>query len=67
MAIIELDIADGSLESLLKEHLKKYESISDELMMNICKDLTFGIISIHNKKAIHRDIKTDNILYTKNK
>ncbi len=34
-------------------------------MLNICQDLTLGLISIHNKKAIHRDIKTDNILYTK--
>lgn len=52
---------DGNLETLFKEKLSEAQKI------DLIKQLILGLAIIHKMGYIHRDIKPDNILYTKDK
>jgi serine/threonine protein kinase len=55
--IVTTYLSNGSLRSLLK----KNKSLDWVTSINIMKDITTGLASIHAHKVIHRDLKSDNI------
>ena len=48
-----------------KPSLKKAESITEDSLRHIMKEVMNTIEYMHSKKVCHRDIKPDNILYDK--
>lgn len=56
---------DGTLQNVLNDELK-YNRISLYDKFRIIMDLIRGIVRLHHKKLIHRDIKPDNIFFSNN-
>jgi serine/threonine protein kinase len=52
----------GSLTSLISYTT----SISERVMAYIMKEILKGLVVLHNKKQIHRDLKSDNVLISEN-
>ena len=53
----------GSLTDFLNAYIK---NIPDKISAYIMREILQGLASIHEKKQIHRDLKSDNILVDKN-
>ena len=61
--IITEYINGGSLESLIKENIKKKTLTDERKVWDLLIQCLSGLMYLHeNKKIIHRDIKPDNIL-----
>jgi serine/threonine protein kinase len=52
----------GSLTSLISTT----SSINEKAMAYIMKEILQGLVVLHSKKQIHRDLKSDNVLISEN-
>lgn len=50
----------GSLTDFLYQFTKK---IPENVIAYILKQILIGLVSLHSKRQIHRDLKSDNLLY----
>jgi NIMA (never in mitosis gene a)-related kinase len=62
--VMEL-IETGTLSSLIEEHQLKQEFIPEELILKYFSQLISVFKYCYDKQIIHRDAKSDNILYLK--
>ena len=51
---------NGTLQNVLDQP-DRYNKLSLYTKFNMILDLIRGIVRLHNKKVIHRDIKPDNV------
>jgi serine/threonine-protein kinase len=49
----------------LKEYIKRYAPLSNQVVVNITEQILSGIAAAHAKGIIHRDLKPQNILVTR--
>lgn len=56
----------GDLSAFIKDHQKRKERISEEEIWRIALQLLHGMKTLHQLNIFHRDIKSANILITKN-
>lgn len=61
ISYIVMEYVDGKN---LKEVLKEEKKFSAEKVMDIAKQIAMALEEAHNKKIVHRDIKTQNIMLT---
>ncbi len=61
ISYIVMEYVDGKN---LKEILKEEKKFSAEKVMDIAKQIAMALEEAHNKKIVHRDIKTQNIMLT---
>lgn len=54
----------GSVTDLIKS--TKGQSLKDDWIAYICREILRGLEHLHSKKIIHRDIKSQNVLLTEN-
>ena len=54
----------GSVTDLVKG--TKNNSLKEEWIAYICREMLRGLAHLHNNKVIHRDIKGQNVLLTDN-
>ena len=54
----------GDLEQLIKERYKI--PLNDNFIWKLFIQIVIGLAELHNKKILHRDLKTSNIFLTKN-
>lgn len=55
----------GSLADLIQKKYIQGKKFEYEEIMMIMAQITLGVMSIHSKNILHRDIKTQNIFITK--
>jgi NIMA (never in mitosis gene a)-related kinase len=55
----------GSLEDVILKRKMQSRMFEYEEIMTIMAQITLGLMSIHGKQIMHRDIKTQNIFVTK--
>jgi len=60
-----MDLAEGSLLSLIQDYINKGKLFSESEIRTIMKDILQGLAHLHSKNIIHRDIKPENILLTR--
>jgi serine/threonine protein kinase len=56
-------LSGGSLFDYLH---KKKESLSEERLISICKDVSLGMAYLHEKDVLHCDLKSSNLLIDEN-
>ena len=57
------EFEDGkNLEIFAKEYKENLKHIEEKLLINIFKQILNGLVYLHDKNIMHRDIKPDNIL-----
>jgi len=60
LIIMEL-MSEGTLDQFVQRQ-KKEDKFDMRTMLNLAKDITMGLIELHQQGIIHRDIKPANIL-----
>lgn len=60
---IVMEFVDGEN---LKDLIHKKGAISQELMLSLSRQIALALEEAHGKKIVHRDIKSQNIMLTKN-
>ena len=55
-----LDLMDGDLTSIIRGNIGK---LSEEFCKWSLYQVAKGLLAMHNKNVLHRDIKSDNILF----
>ena len=63
--LIQEYMQHGTMQDVLNDQ-SKYERISLYDKFRVILDLIRGIVRLHHKKLIHRDIKPDNIFFSNN-
>ena len=58
-----MERADGTLRSLLEEHMANRTTLPFDRFISFAGQLLSGLCHIHKKNIIHRDLQVDNILY----
>lgn len=54
----------GDLHQLIESSRKNKEYMPEQLIWDICRQITEGLHYLHNNSIMHRDIKPHNILIT---
>eukprot|EP00347_Sterkiella_histriomuscorum_P005000 403358286 len=63
---IIMEFADnGDLQTKIERHRKQGEFVSEEVVWRVLIDLLKGLVTLHNLKIVHRDIKCANIFLGK--
>ncbi|MCF8412598.1 MAG: protein kinase [Melioribacteraceae bacterium] len=62
-AFIAMEYLEGGT---LEEYLQKNSPLSESEIVTICRQLLTGLEMIHEKGVIHRDLKTQNIMFDSN-
>ena len=57
---------EGDLGKFLLEEKKKVNHLSEELIWKLFLQISIGVAYLHNKKILHRDLKSFNIFLTDN-
>lgn len=57
---------EGDLTYFLKKKQKNNELLEESLILNWFLQISTALMFIHNKKILHRDLKTSNIFLTSN-
>lgn len=63
ISYIVMEYVDGEN---LKDLIHKKGAISQELMLSLSRQIALALEEAHSKKIVHRDIKSQNIMLTKN-
>ena len=56
----------GSLEDIIKKYKMKKERIPEKMVLKFMKQILLGVMALHEKKILHRDLKPGNILVDSN-
>lgn len=57
-----MEFADnGDLQTKIEKHRKEGEFVSEDYIWKVLIDLLKGLITLHNMRIVHRDIKCANI------
>ena len=57
---------EGSLGDLISERRRLKEKFTQEEIINFMKQIASGLMVLHSRRMMHRDLKSDNIFYYKN-
>ena len=67
MYIITEFADNGDLRARIKTQIEKHRRISEKEVWSIISQIALGLLYLHSHQMLHRDIKTLNILITKDK
>lgn len=64
MYIVQEYCANGDLAHLLENLKDQQQLLPEERVLSLFSQVCFGLLSLHQRRIFHRDIKLDNIFLT---
>ena len=65
LCIVMEFVDDGDLESKINKHIKEKKRFPEQEIWHIFKNIVLGLKALHDKKILHRDLKSANIFMNK--